>query len=780
MNGKRERKKKRLAVAAAAVLLLQASAAGCAYAQEIIVCETDIWTQSETVLYIEDKGTAGNMQRTVTSDEIFVDAEAENPESMQEKSGDVGMDCENNAAGRMQRTVTADEMLAAAEVGNPESMQEKSGDAEVVPGSDAAEQPGIEIEAVEELPESARLGAAIDPKSGVQNGTAWPEDGTQTGIGSAEGSADAEGSGANGGAEGSGVPGESETESETESESETKPPLDEPESEPETQQETEAEKVYLGIDNLHLYEGMEQTFSDGYEPEIRDGVLYLTVPFTASGALKGDRLTVGLAFADKENMPFVFKNYQKDVAKRRYQMTDGRMTETAGSTNGSAAGQNAAGTTNGFAAGQNTTGTASGFATGQNAAGTTNNPAAGQNTAGTTNGSAAEQNGGSGAPQNPGVQETYLYQCQIPLQENAAPGQYSITVEAWGCTLPGERTELSCQVFVRIPEPPEEKTQEEGTSGGGYSGGGGSIGGGGGGEAAEEIIRQPKLLLDDCSLTGEVLEAGSRETLKATFCNRSETQAAYNVKVTLSTEQAAVQPLKNSWYFAKVAPGEEIALDGVLAVPQNAEGGTVPLSFDFEYEDRKGTAATGKETVALTVEQPVRMELEAEELPAVLYATDTVELPLRALNLSRTNIYNARIHLSGTGLFPVEDVFIGNMEAGTEGSGNMRIYVGTRTMEAIGEDTGTQEQEKYGAVDGTITLQYEDAAGQTHEETQTYQAEIKKPKVLSLQVEEEKPEKNAWWISVFAVAFLGMFALIVLLLVRLRRKNVLLEEARLP
>ena len=56
-----------------------------------------------------------------------------------------------------------------------------------------------------------------------------------------------------------------------------------------TEPATEApvsEKVHLGIDNRHRYEGMEQSFADGYKPEIPDGKLYLNVTFNASGALQ--------------------------------------------------------------------------------------------------------------------------------------------------------------------------------------------------------------------------------------------------------------------------------------------------------------------------------------------------------------------------------------------------------------------------------------------------------------------------------------------------------------
>ncbi len=179
----------------------------------------------------------------------------------------------------------------------------------------------------------------------------------------------------------------------------------------------------------------------------------------------------------------------------------------------------------------------------------------------------------------------------------------------------------------------------------------------------------------------------------------------------------------------------------------------------------------------LTVEQPVEMELETGMIPGVLYAADTLELPVKALNLSRTSVYNVRILLSAPGLFPVNNVFIGNMEAGTEGTGTMSVYIGNWTMEAVGSGTSTDSQEKYGKTDGTITMQYQDADGRTYTLQQEFRTEIKKPRLMPS--ETKTPEEGSpWWISASAVMIAALAALSLLLLSRLRRKNVLLEEAR--
>lgn len=504
-----------------------------------------------------------------------------------------------------------------------------------------------------------------------------------------------------------------------------------------TEPATEApvsEKVHLGIDNRHRYEGMEQSFADGYQPEIRDGKLYLTVPFTASGALQNECLTVDLIFAEKENAPFVFKNYQKDVKLHSYRLQDGIMTPQEMDTKGTS--------------GNDLTATE-------------------------VPGGIANQDGIASPADR---QDAYCYTCEVPLQENATPGQYSVTVRAWGYTMDGERVNLDCQIFVRIPEPEPVAGSKDNGSGGG-AGGGGGYSGGEGGEAAEEILHQPKLLLETCSLSGVSLKAGVEEPMKVQFRNRSETQTIYNLKVTASTDTKAVQPLRNSWYFSSVAPGEMVAIEDGVKVAMATEDTSAVLSFDFEYEDKKGTAASGKESMPLLIDQPTEVELHNAAFPAVLYATDTQEFSIQALNLSRVPVYNVRIQLSGTGLFPAEDVFIGNMDAGTEGNGAMQVYVGTKAMQAIGDDSGTEDVEKYGPVNGTITLQYEDASGETHTQTEKFQSEIKKPKVLSLEADDTQ-ETNAWWISIFAAVGTGMLLVIVVLALRLRKKSALLHDTR--
>ncbi|MCI8464787.1 MAG: hypothetical protein HFI63_02840 [Lachnospiraceae bacterium] len=172
----------------------------------------------------------------------------------------------------------------------------------------------------------------------------------------------------------------------------------------------------------------------------------------------------------------------------------------------------------------------------------------------------------------------------------------------------------------------------------------------------------------------------------------------------------------------------------------------------------------------------MEVQFQTDELPDILYASDTLELSLQACNTGRAQIRNVRASLYAEGLFPDGEVFIGNLEAGTAGEGTMQVYIGTRNMESAGKRTNEGNGEIYGPVEGRIIFQYEDVDGRVYEEVKSFQTEIKKAQVVSFAVEEPE-ETNSWWVSVTAVAFTGLLLWILLLFLRLRKKNILLAEA---
>ena len=147
----------------------------------------------------------------------------------------------------------------------------------------------------------------------------------------------------------------------------------------------------------------------------------------------------------------------------------------------------------------------------------------------------------------------------------------------------------------------------------------------------------------------------------------------------LSTENKGIEFEKNSFYVQVLAPGEAITLEQMITITENCDPGQAVITFSLDYEDSKATATTGTELLSFQIIQPVRVKLEASDIPSVLYTMDTVEIPVKAMNLGRDKIYNASVSLKADELSSNDTAFLGTIEAGDLSQGSLRIYVKGKT-----------------------------------------------------------------------------------------------------
>ncbi len=359
------------------------------------------------------------------------------------------------------------------------------------------------------------------------------------------------------------------------------------------------------------------------------------------------------------------------------------------------------------------------------------------------------------APLKNGV---YLYRCKIRLRRDRVNGQYPLHLYALAQTEEGTvREEFT--IYVEISDgqaaffPQEEQPEAEGslteraenTET----------------EEEEEIIRQPRILMERNSLQGKAVSAAGSEAWTLAARNCSADQAMENVKVTLLSEEKELVFEKNAWYFERIEANGTMDLSQNITVGRAAPEAIVPVQFQFEYEDKKGTAYTCTETALLSVCQTQRAGLAGFEMPERLYAADTVAVPFQVQNTGLAVIYNARVRLEGAGLF-AKEAFLGNIEAGMAQDGEMQIFAGTLAMDAQGEVTDETAQ-KYGESVGRIVFSYETAQGEVVEQEQIFSTIIQEPQTVSLHIEEEKEETNQWWITI-ALLFLLLLLLTIAVL----------------
>ena len=318
--------------------------------------------------------------------------------------------------------------------------------------------------------------------------------------------------------------------------------------------------------------------------------------------------------------------------------------------------------------------------------------------------------------------------------------------------------------------------------------------------SGEKILHKPQLLLEDSNLSSQTLKAGNTREMSVTFRNKSRSQNVYGLKISLSTETKGIEFDKNSFYAQRLTPGEAITLTQNLSIAEDTEPGQVTILFSLEYEDSKASSANSTETLTFNVSQPVRAELEVSDIPSVFYTMDTVEIPVKALNLGRDKIYNAKVKLEADGLTPKETVFLGNVEAGTASEGTIRVYVkgstGNKSSKSqsvaeagslsdnvsdISDENDATSQNTSISPDqitGKLILTYEDSTGSSYQTAVDFSSEIKESQIQSLKVEDSQEETNSWWYSIFAILAVLLVIIILFLISRLHKKSVLLEEAR--
>lgn len=82
--------------------------------------------------------------------------------------------------------------------------------------------------------------------------------------------------------------------------------------------DAESMTTCISIDNKNRYEGMKTTYARGYVPAIEKKRAVIILPLLAKRKLSQNQMTVSVNLGDSENLPFVRKNYEKQVKLGRY------------------------------------------------------------------------------------------------------------------------------------------------------------------------------------------------------------------------------------------------------------------------------------------------------------------------------------------------------------------------------------------------------------------------------------------------------------------------------
>lgn len=274
--------------------------------------------------------------------------------------------------------------------------------------------------------------------------------------------------------------------------------------------------------------------------------------------------------------------------------------------------------------------------------------------------------------------------------------------------------------------------------------------------AEEEVLLAPKILVQSVTVhaLGEdaqagIIHAGDDIQVCVTLENTSKTEPVQNLAVTVGSpgEGFLFTDASDSTYIGDLSAGETVEILCAYAVKPETPAGQyeIPISFDFAYG--KGLTGAGSGAAKVNICQPLEMEFYLLQMPAEAVVSDTVEVSVQAVNLSRAKAYNIRASIAGDGISPGGIAFIGNLEGGTSQQVPLQILI-----------TGLTEGDSlYGVTEGKILYQYEDEDGSEYSREENFSLSVRSP-FSGTYREEETDDPKQWWIimAVIGAALLGV------------------------
>ena len=337
----------------------------------------------------------------------------------------------------------------------------------------------------------------------------------------------------------------------------------------------------------------------------------------------------------------------------------------------------------------------------------------------------------------------YVFMFEIPLVKGRINGSYPVTLKADYLDVLGQQKQQSFTLYVTISDgknPPDPN------------------------DVPKQEVEKPELFISNCIITPDTVNGEEIFTAEVTIDNIG-TIRARSVRLSYGSEAAGIIPAdtNNAMHLENIASGESATVSFALRTTGDVLAGEQPFYVTLDYVDLYGGVYTSTRTFLVHVTQPAKMSCDPVSLPKEITAGETISLPANVFNIGKSTLRNVTVNLSGAGLFPTSSVFLGDIQPGQAGYGEMKVFVGMLSMTE-------GYTESYGKTSAVYTVTYTDDAGEAHTAEQQLSTEIKQPILdgektdAEKQAEEEqKRAMSQWWIS--ALAAFAVIAIIVAVIV---------------
>lgn len=338
----------------------------------------------------------------------------------------------------------------------------------------------------------------------------------------------------------------------------------------------------------------------------------------------------------------------------------------------------------------------------------------------------------------------YVFVFEIPLNKDRINGSYPITFYTDYLNVQGVLTEQTFTVHVTITDgddPPDPNAPPP-----------------------KEAVEKPELFISDCVVTPDTVGGEETFTVEVTIDNIGAIRAR-SVRLSYGSETAGIIPAdtNSAMHLENIASEDSATVSFQLKTTKDVIAGDQPFYVTLDYVDLYGGVYTSTRTFLVRITQPAEISYDPISVPKQVTAGETLSLPANVFNIGKSTLRNVTITVTGAGLFPTSSVFLGDVQPGKTGNGEMKVFIGMLSMtEGYSED--------YGPTNGVYTITYTDDGGEEYKIDMQFSTEILKPVIEGEETEEEKLAKEQeqktvgqWWITI--VVGFAVIAIIVAVIV---------------
>ena len=282
------------------------------------------------------------------------------------------------------------------------------------------------------------------------------------------------------------------------------------------------------------------------------------------------------------------------------------------------------------------------------------------------------------------------------------------------------------------------------------------------------------LIIKSSGIGADVIDAGAEFTLNlSVYATASGSKNVNDVIVSVAPgEGLVITSGSTTEYVGTMKPGQATSVSFPMRALPDFTGGVSTVSVTVSGVGAEGTPTT----VSVPVRQPDRFEITRVEAPDTMQAGMEASASVYFVNKGKTSVNNLTVQLTGTNLTQTsQSQYYGNLNAGTEDSVDLDLSA----VEA-------------GTVDGTITITYESAAGDTVTLTEKLSIPVEEyvdpwggmegdPGMMEPEFpmdEMEEPGMATWQIALIVGAVAGvLIVLVIVLRKRAAKKKASQEES---